>query len=425
MSAHLVGRLEGACFASEALRIGDLNVDGAPDLLFTQSLHATREITCLTAATLTGETLWQVGEPDAANCRIYSDLPVQIHDWDGDGRNEVLYIRQAEYVRPVLSGGWAREQATEYSGQATLVVLDGATGRENMSLPLPAPADDCLLFADFTGRGWRGDLLVKDRYWNMWGISNEGKELWTWRGSTGHFPAIADIDGDGRDEVFVGFALIDHDGRVIFETDAGGAHQDAACITRTEAGDWRLLFGNHGLHALDETGRELWFHGLAEAQHVIAGCFQGGGDQQVAVIDRGQPVGNSRGPATLYLFDLNGRELWRREQPPGSWVSACIPINWRGKGLEQILVYGRGPGQPVAIYDGHGEIVDTMPYAFETQGEQGDGLDGSGYYCTRADVWGDSRDEVIFFGGRGACMYANSGVLSIPTLYNNTLYPGM
>jgi len=31
-------------------------------------------------------------------------------------------------------------------------------------------------------------------------------------------------------------------------------------------------------------------------------------------------------------------------------------------------------------------------------------------------VWGDSRDEVIFSGSRGVCIYANARPLAIPTL---------
>jgi hypothetical protein len=40
-------------------------------------------------------------------------------------------------------------------------------------------------------------------------------------------------------------------------------------------------------------------------------------------------------------------------------------------------------------------------------------------------VCGDSREEVIVFGWKGARIYANSRALAIPTQYNNTLYPGM
>ena len=46
-----------------------------------------------------------------------------------------------------------------YSGEATMVILEGATGREEGHFALPAPADDCFLFADLVGRGRRADLL--------------------------------------------------------------------------------------------------------------------------------------------------------------------------------------------------------------------------------------------------------------------------
>jgi len=424
MPTHLVARIDVKDFGAETLRVGDLNGDGAPDLLFVQSVYATREITCLTATTIFGEVLWQTGTPSADNGRIYSDLPVQVYDWDGDGQNEVLYVRQARYAEPVLTAGWARERASRYEGSARMVVLNGKTGGEKGHFSLPAAADDSFLFANLTGRGRREDLVVKDRYWNVWGVSHEGAVLWRWTGSTGHFPAIGDVDGDGKDEVFVGFALIDHDGKVLFQRDAGRAHQDAAYLVRLADGTWRLLFGNHGIHCLSVDGAELWHHPLAEAQHVVAGQFRTDSPMQFMVVDRGQRRGEGRGPAVLYLYDLDGRELWRREQPEGSWAAAIVDIHWSGAGPpHEVLAYGRGPGQPAAIFDGAGNIVDTAVMQY-TPG-RGEADQQAGYYCTRADVWGDSRQEVILSGSRGACIYANARPLAIPTLYNNTLYPGM
>jgi hypothetical protein len=67
-----------------------------------------------------------------------------------------------------------------------MLVLDGRTGKEKTRFNLPAPADDSLLFADLTGRGRREDMVVKDRYWNMWGVSHEAKVLWSYTGSVGH-----------------------------------------------------------------------------------------------------------------------------------------------------------------------------------------------------------------------------------------------
>jgi hypothetical protein len=305
-----------------------------------------------------------------------------------------------------------------------MVVLDGLTGREKKTFPLPSPADDCFLFADLTGRGRREDLIVKDRYWNMWGVSHEGRVLWQWTGSTGHFPAIGDLDEDGRDEVFVGFTLIDHDGTVVFHRDPGGAHQDAAYVVKLPDGTWRLLFGNHGIRCLTVDGTELWYHPLAEAQHVVAGHFRVDSPVQCMVIDRGQSRGQGRGQAVLYLYDIEGREIWRREQGEGSWAAAIVGIDWFGAGTPQAaFVYGRGPDQPAAIFGEMGNVVDTFEMRYTPDRSEEDRQ--AGYYATRADVWGDSREEVILFGARGACIYANARPLALPTLYNNTLYPGM
>ncbi len=434
-TTHLVSAIEVHDFGAETLRVGDLNADGAPDLLFVQSVYGTREITCLTATTIDGQVIWQHGAPDRGNGSLYSDLPVQIYDWDGDGRTEVLYVRQAEYAEPYLWGGYARERAYRYEGQAALVVLDGTTGREKHRLPLPAPADDCLLFADLTGRGRAQDLVVKDRYWNAWGISHEGKELWHYAGSVGHFPAYGDVDDDGCDEVFFGYALIDHDGTVLFRRDDGGEHQDAAYAARLPDGTWRLLFGNGGIHCLQPDGRELWHHPLKEAQHVVVGRFRPDlGPLQVMAIDRGQPrVANGRDPASLYLYDLDGRQVWQELQPEGSSLAGAVALDWSGYGeRREVLVYNRGgtgestppvPPQPAAIYDGHGRIVDTVRPAYPTT--RGEAAERSQVYAIRADVWGDSREEVLFSGSQGASIWANARPLALPTLYNQTLYPGM
>ena len=425
-STHLVSAIDVHDFGAQTVRVGDLNGDGAPDLLFVQSVYGTREITCMTAVTITGEVLWQRGEPDPDNGGLYSDLPVQVYDWDGDGRNEVLYVQQATYAelhdptRPYV------ERALRYEGEAALLVLDAATAEPKSWLPLPAPADDSFLFADLTGRGRRADLVVKDRYWNMWGVSAEGDVLWHWEGSTGHYPAYGDVDGDGRDEVFVGYALIDDDGTVLFEADPEGAHQDAAYIVQLPDGEWRLVFGNHGIHCLAVDGTQLWHHPLAEAQHVVAGHFRPDlGPVQFMVIDRGQPrPGGDRHPATLSLYDLDGREVWRRVQPEGSCYAACVELDWSGAGeAREVVVYGRGAGNPAVVYDGQGDVVDwlEMRYA-EGRSESGEPQKA---YVTRADVWGDSRQEVVMFEPGGACIWANARPLALPTLYNNTLYPGM
>ena len=75
------------------------------------------------------------------------------------------------------------------------------------------------------------------------------------------------------------------------------------------------------------------------------------------------------------------------------------------------------------IYDGNGEIVEELPMQYTPSRTAADRR--ADFYALVADVWGDSREEVILFGSRGACIYANARPLAIPSLYNETLYPGM
>ena len=42
MPIHMVNSIDAPDFASETVRIGDLNGDGAPDLLFVQSVYGSR-----------------------------------------------------------------------------------------------------------------------------------------------------------------------------------------------------------------------------------------------------------------------------------------------------------------------------------------------------------------------------------------------
>ncbi|MHB0957139.1 MAG: rhamnogalacturonan lyase family protein [Pirellulaceae bacterium] len=425
--ARLVSCLDVKDFAAETVRIGDLNADGAPDLLFVQSHLGSRAITCLTATTITGAVLWQTGVPSADHGRIYSDLPVQIYDWDNDGWNEVLYVQQAVYAEPPYDGRSVRERAARYEGDAMLIVLAGRTGQEKSRLPLPAPADDCFLFANLTGGERPEDLVVKDRYWNVWGVAHDGRVLWHWNGATGHFPAVADVDDDGRDETFVGFALIDDDGKVLFTHDAHDSHQDACFAVRPADTRWRLLFGNAGLHCLSKDGTELWQQPMGECQHVVAGRFRTDSELQLVSVDRTPVVTHRRDAnawAILYLHDLNGNEIWRKQQEPGAWAIAPLSVRWSGVDAPQdILVYGHGAGRPAVIYRGDGELIDELPMCYTDDRTAADRQ--ADYYVLVADVWGDGREEVILFGSRGACIYANARPLAVPTLVNETLYPGM
>jgi hypothetical protein len=445
MSAHLVSSIDTKDFGGEIIKIGDFNRDGFYELLFVQSDVCTRDITCLTVTDIHGNVLWQTGEPSKDNSGIYSDLAIQVYDWDGDGNSEILYVEQAIYAESIvwdyslanhiivptskrgeLKGrkGWAQEGARRYEGDAIMHVLDASSGVEKTSFPIPAPADDCFAFANLTGTSRRQDLIVKDRYWNTWGIAHNGDVLWHWAGNPGHYPAVADIDNDGLDEVFVGFYLLDHDGRLLWELPGPKSHQDSSWVIK-QKDETRLVFSHGeggdltgGVRCIDVDGKIIWHKEFGHAQMVIPGRYYTDQDfLQFAVADLGEIDGNIRRNVSICILDWDGKELYRQEFPIGATPTLRM-VNWLGGNSPQCLIlFGLGADKPAAIIDGYGKVLDELPMI------PADGRNVSACsYVVPFDILGDTRDEVILTGKDGLNIYVNTDFFMISDLYNSNVY---
>ena len=196
----------------------------ALDMLIAQNVPKVRgdafdHISCLTAVTLDGKVLWQLGRPNPKNGLLTNDTPFQIHDLDGDGRNEVVLVRDFQ-----------------------LQVLDGRTGSFSASAWMPEgrrrsvkdrPYDlnigDSMLFVDLAvaGRATRnpaqGSLprILDLRQGPEAALGGQG------RPATIRIPI--DIDGDGRQEFLIGYSLWDADGkqRWSHDNDAQGSRRRA------------------------------------------------------------------------------------------------------------------------------------------------------------------------------------------------------
>ncbi|TVR61628.1 MAG: hypothetical protein EA426_03030, partial [Spirochaetaceae bacterium] len=247
------------------LRFGDLTGNGVIDILVPQVIqHGPRdayaEVGCVTAIDLDGNILWRHGEPDADNWFLTNDVGVQIHDIDGDGKNEVVYCRDHK-----------------------IFIVDGATGTVKRSAELPdsrPPADkfpkilgDCLFFCDLRGLGRKGDILVKDRYWNFWVYDENLTLMWDRTIRTGHYPYAADIDGDGHDEIAIGHSLFDHDGRMLWNNeDNVPDHTDGVAIvdlTGTGSAEPRIFYAGSdaGAYITDLNGKILKHHYIGHVQN--------------------------------------------------------------------------------------------------------------------------------------------------------------
>ncbi len=394
--------------AARALRVGDLNGDGRPDLLAVQNIPFFGEnyaqISCMTALDLDGHILWQVGKPDPEHAYLSYDVPVQIHDIDGDGLPEVIYAEG-----PLIK------------------ILDGKTGRLKNKFEVPASAIDptetswkeyqhyyrrdhlpylnvdCISFADLRGQGKPLDIIIKDRYTRLWAYTNKFELLWTASANLGHFPYFTDIDGDGKDEVFLGYSLFDHDGQQLWTLDGKlGEHADGIC-----AGDFCLggappkvfvAASDDGVVVANLKGEIVAHHRVGHAQTPSFGQFRPDipGLEFCTINYWGEP-----GLISLYS-GCTGAEVARFELIHAG--SPVAPVNWRGDGQEFILL-STNPGEG-GMVDGWGRRVVMFP---------DDGHPDMAYLVL--NLTGDPRDEVITWDPDSIWIYTQSTRFSGDRIY--------
>ncbi len=375
--------------AGRNVRFGDLDGDGKTDMLIAQNVprvmgDAFDHISALTAVSLDGRVLWQSGRPDPRNGLLTNDTPFQIHDVDADGKTDVLLIRDFK-----------------------LQLLDGKTGKVKRWVWMPAiPANatrrpyelysgDSIVFANLTGKPGRRDFLLKDRYRHFWAFSRDLKPLWEADDDTGHFPYPFDVDNDGRDEVFVGHAMYDHQGRKKWSH--GGSlkdHVDAVAVgnfTGDPKAEPRVYWStsDEGFIMLDLRGNIL--------KHTIVG------HTQTAAVGKFRPdlpglqyatTNFWRNPGIVSVFDADGNLLTQGE--PIHTGSVTLPVNWRGDGQEFVLLSGNV--HEGGMIDGHLRRVVMFPD------------DGHPDLTSQVlDVTGDARDEVVLWDESAVWVYTQDG----------------
>lgn len=372
-------------------------------------------ISCLTAIDLEGRMLWQLGAPsrDPDQAIVSCDLPFQLYDIDGDGADEVIVARDFK-----------------------LMILDGATGAVRRSIPTPlsdAPDAslhslphgkyafdrvnvDAIRICNFRGTGRPADILIKDRYSRLWAFDDQLNLLWHFHeGITGHFPYTADLNGDGREEMFVGYHLVDADGKLIWTLPVPTDHTDEILIGRWNPAlaepEIALASGDEGFIIAGLDGQIRHKHMLGHAQRISVGNYRPdlpGLELSVTTFWGYQGI--------VYLFDCQGALLDAFE--PTANGNLITPVSWRGDGEDLRLL--SGSTEHGGLVDAYGRRVVVFPD------------DGHPELCAEViDLTGDARDEIVLWDTNSLWIYTQDrpaeGVVHCPSKtphYNASNYRG-
>jgi len=313
-------RLKGD-YTFQKVGIADLDGDGRLDLVLKQPADnidpyekywlPSPGTYRLEAYRCDGTPLWQHDMGWAIERGIWYS-PYVVYDLDGDSKAEVA-LKSGE-------GDPRGPDGRVQSGPEYLTILDGLTGRPRARADWP-PRDAfkgpghynyasrnqlCVAYLD----GRRPSLIVERGTYNIITVvayefrNDKLRELWRWcnadmdrlyRGQGAHWMHAADVDGDGRDEVLIGSACIDDDGKSLWSTGLG--HPDHFYVGDLDPGrpGLEIYYGIEPAHKKNSmcmvdarTGQILWGHdqptihihssGLVsdiEAAHPGSECYSG------------------------------------------------------------------------------------------------------------------------------------------------------
>jgi rhamnogalacturonan endolyase len=403
MELHLDGHpamvrwkaMDIAAFGTDQnIRLGDLTGDGNKEIIFTRSGKDGSSICCISAMTLDGKLIWQYGNQGTPFTEQGLELPVQIHDLDGDGQREVIFMSRGR-----------------------IGVLDGKSGKLTRSVRIPGSmVPSTIMFGDLLGTGRDNCLLLTDRE-NHLAVFNEKLELlWDRELEGGSQPVFHDMNGDGHDDVLIGYSAFDSEGKLLFNSgqfigdrcnglavsELVKGDRVSPCILYA-AGDWGLLY-------MDFEGNLLKQEIMGHVNYLSVADF----DMESTGLEI--VTSNSWGSdGLIHIMDASGKV--RTNFLPASGVSRCVPVNWKGDGEEFFII--SADTITGGMYDKFGQLSVRFP------------ADGHPETCYMVqDLTGDARDEVLVWDSRELWIYTQDdnprmGKTSNPDripLYNQSMH---
>jgi rhamnogalacturonan endolyase len=308
--------------------------------------------------------------------------PYVVYDLDGDGKAEV-YAKAGE-------GDPRDPDGRVTTGPEWLVKIDGMTGKVLRKIPWPDRSGyekynyycrNLLGVAYLDGR--RPHLIVERGTYTQIKVEAYDPQLnlvWRWNskdekerynGQGMHGMHAADIDGDGRDEVVLGSAVLDDNGRGLWTRGVG--HPDACYV-----GD---IDPNH-------PGLEI-FYGIEPRQKRNAVCLV---DARTGTLlwgcDESTTHVHSQGMAADILAEYPGQECYAGERDGSRyWLFTAA-----GKRIGDSAIDGLTP-RPAWWGGGKQKAIIVNGKIGPYQGPACNAIEGT--VVTIADCLGDWREEII------------------------------
>ena len=273
-------------------------------------------ISCLTAIDLDGNVLWRYGEPTSNTeiGTISADMPMQIYDIDGDGYDEVITAKNFEIF--ILDGRNGKVKKHARAPYSTAEEDGTIIGVPDKIYAFDRINPDGIRICNFRGLDKPRDILIKDRYCRVYALNDDLEVMWHFQSdkNTGHFPFAIDINGDGHDELLVGYNMLDCHGNKMWTMPVNEDHIDEIVPGRFESGPHKgtkffaCVAGKEGFLISDFNGKLLKKDGIGHAQRVsLANYLPNRPGYEMVVVNFWGHQG------IIYFYDSEGNQLWEME----------------------------------------------------------------------------------------------------------------
>ena len=336
--------------------------------------------------TFTPVTLWSKPSwtqfPDY-NQVMMAPMVANLTDDNGDGAIDANDVPDVVVVTYLASDGYVRAVSGD-DGSEIWTCMDTVAGTSGVAI------------GDIDGDGLP-EIVATTMGLEVIAIEHTGDLKWRSQGLGDRItqystnPAISDMDHDGSPEIIAGAAILDAEGVVLGlgqhgtgHNPDGGVGSSSFAVDLDRDGTEEVIAGN-AVYAID--GTTLLHIGPQDGFPAV-GNFDADPEGEMVVV----------GGRTVFLFDTDGTELWRRTLG-GNYGGPPTVADFDGDGEPEIGVASAGN---YAAYDTDGTVMWSRATT-----DQSSGVTGSSVFDFEGDgvadvVYADEYDLWIFSGLDGA-----------------------